>query len=130
MRKQMYSLLDHTAQVFLNPLSFTNDAEAIRWFSTVVNNKDEKTNISQYPHHFTLYRLADYDDKTGTYHARDEEKAKTTNEALTQAPKQIITGVQVQDEETKKFTVQELITMLKTELHTDNVVNIAEQKEA
>ena len=39
----MYSLLDHTAQVFLNPLSFTNDAEAIRWFTTtkkIVQNGD------------------------------------------------------------------------------------------
>ena len=80
------------------------------------NNKDEKTNISTHPEQFTLYRLADYDDQLGTY-------------SVQTAPKQIITGIQVQEEETKKFTVKELIAMLKLELQTDNVINIAEQKE-
>ena len=94
----MYSLLDHTAQVFLNPLSFTNDADAIRWFGSVVNNKDEKTNISNHPEQFTLFRLADYDDQLGTY----EPQAQ---------PKQIITGIQVQEEETKKYTVKDLIKL-------------------
>ena len=63
----MYALLDHTAQIFLNPLSFINDKDAIRWFGTVVNS-EEKTNVSQHPEQFTLFRLADYDDKLGTYH--------------------------------------------------------------
>ena len=117
MKKQMYSLLDHTAQVFLNPLSFINDHDAIRWFGTVVNNKDEKTNISNHPEQFTLFRLADYDDQLGTYDA-------------VMQPKQIITGMQVQEEELKSYTVKDLIAMLKMELQTDNVINIAEQKEA
>ena len=116
MKKQMYSLLDHTAQVFLNPLSFVNDADAIRWFGTVVNNKDEKTNISNHPEQFTLFRLADYDDKLGTYEAKE-------------APKQLITGIQVQEEETKKYTVKDLIAMLKYELQTENVIDIAEKKQ-
>jgi hypothetical protein len=117
MKKQMYALLDHTAQVFLNPISFINDADAIRWFGTVVNNTEEKTNISNHPEQFTLFRLADYDDKLGTY----EEQYQ---------PKQLITGVQVQEEQLKSFNVKDLIAMLKYELQTDNVVNIAEQKEA
>ena len=117
MKKQMYSLLDHTAQVFLNPLSFINDKDAIRWFGTVVNNTEEKTNISNHPEQFTLFRLADYDDKLGTY----DTQAK---------PTQIITGIQVQDEQLKSFTVADLIAMLKMELQTDNVIDIAEKKEA
>ena len=117
MQKQMYALLDHTAQVFLNPISFINDADAIRWFGTVVNNTEEKTNISNHPEQFTLFRLADYDDKLGTY----SEQAQ---------PKQIITGIQVQEEQLKSFTVKDLVAMLKLELQTDNVVNIADQKEA
>ena len=115
MKKQMYALLDHTAQVFLNPISFINDGDAIRWFGTVVNNNDEKTNISAHPEQFTLFRLADYDDKLGTYE-NDHQ------------PKQIITGIQVQEEETKRYTVKDLISMLKFELQTDNVVDIAEKK--
>ena len=114
MKKQMYSLLDHTAQIFLNPLSFINDKDAIRWFGTVVNNQEEKTNISNHPEQFTLFRLADYDDKLGTYDT-------------TMQPQQIITGIQVQDEETKKYTVKDLISMLKYELQTENVIEIHEQ---
>ena len=117
MKKQMYALLDHTAQVFLNPISFINDGDAIRWFGTVVNNKEEKTNISNHPEQFTLFRLADYDDQLGTYDTQAQ-------------PKQLITGIQVQEEELKSFTVKDLIAMLKYELQTDNVINIAEQKEA
>ena len=117
MKKQMYALLDHTAKVFLNPISFINDGDAIRWFGTVVNNKEEKTNISNHPEQFTLFRLADYDDQMGTYDTQAQ-------------PKQLITGIQVQEEELKSFTVKDLIAMLKYELQTDNVINIAEQKEA
>ena len=116
MKKQMYSLLDHTAQVFLNPLSFINDGDAIRWFGTVVNNKEEVTNISNHPEQFTLFRLADYDDKLGTYDTQS-------------APVQFITGIQVQEEETKKYTVKDLISMLKAELQYENVIDIAEHEQ-
>ena len=61
--KKMYSLLDHTAGIFLNPLTFINDGDAIRWFGTVVNNQDEATNISKHPEQFTLYRLYDFNDQ-------------------------------------------------------------------
>ena len=121
----MYALLDHTSQIFLNPLTFINDGDAIRWFSTIVNNTEEKTNINKYPEQFTLYRLADWDNQTGFNKPRDNENEKTSS-----APKQLITGISVQDEETKKYTVKDLIAMLKADLQTDNVINIAESKEA
>jgi hypothetical protein len=129
MKKQMYSLLDHTAQVFLNPLSFINDGDAIRWFGTVVNNKEEQTNISKHPEQFTLYRLADYDDKLGIYSPADEEKEKIAGRITNMNPKQIITGIQVQEEETKTYTVKDLIAMLKYELQSENVIDISDQKE-
>ena len=109
----MYSLLDHTAQVFLNPLSFINEGDAIRWFTTVVNNTEEKTNISNHPGQFTLFRLADYDDKTGQYE-KDMQ------------PKEIISGMQVQEEATKKFTVSQLVTMIQTELSQRGVIDLQE----
>ena len=117
MKKQQYALLDHTAQIFLNPITFINDKDAIRWFGTVVNNTEEKTNVSNHPEQFTLYRLADYDDQLGTYDTQAQ-------------PIQVITGIQVQDEQLKSFTVADLIAMLKMECQIDNVINIAEQKEA
>lgn len=119
MIKQQYALLDHKASIFLNPISFTNDGDAIRWFTTVVNNAEEKTNINKYPEDFTLYRLADYDDKTGLYMPRPNEPEITAAK-----PKQLITGVQVQNEAAKTFTIKELITMLKAELNIDNVIEL------
>ena len=110
----MYALLDHTAQIFLNPITFINDKDAIRWFGSVVNS-DEKTNVSQHPEQFTLYRLADYDDQLGTY----QDNAQ---------PVQVITGIQVQDEQTKKFTVAQLVTMIQTDLQQRGVIEILETK--
>ena len=125
MIKKQYALLDHTAQIFLNPLTFTNDGDAIRWFTTIVNEDDDKSNISKYPHQFTLFRLADYDDQTGQFQPRD---GTTTN-----APKELITGIQVQNENEKSFTVKQLITMLKAEIQTENIIdlpsNLKEQAE-
>ena len=119
MRKQMYSLLDHTAQVFLNPLQFTNDGDAIRWFGTQVNTENKDNMIHVHPEQFTLFRLADYDDKLGTYHPRDVEN----NGDPSQEPKQLITGIQVQEDQVKKFTVKDLVSMLKYELQKDNVID-------
>ena len=125
----MYSLLDHTSQIFLNPITFINDGDAIRWFGTVVNNKDEATNISLHPEQFTLFRLQDYNDQTGIYIPRDLDQDTIRNEVkeLQTAPKQIITGIEVQTEETKSFTIKQLISMLKAELQTDNVINIGKE---
>lgn len=124
----MYSVLDHTAAIFLNPISFLNDGDAIRWFTSVVNAEDDKSNISKYPEQFTLYRLADYDDKTGTYHPRDEEKNTVAHQPISDKPHQIITGIQVQEEQLYKFTVKDLMAKLKSELQLDNVVDITNQK--
>jgi hypothetical protein len=132
MRKQMYSLLDHTAQIFLNPISFLNDGDAIRWFTSLVNAEDDKSNVAQYPEQFSLYRLADFDDKNGTYHPQDSERQLAVNKDLTESdlsssPKQLIAGIQVQEERLHKFTVHELCTMLKAQLGKDNVVDLTNQ---
>jgi hypothetical protein len=118
--KKMYALLDHTAQIFLNPITFTNDADAIRWFTTVVNNEKEETNINKYPESFTLYRLADYDDKTAEYLPRDNE-----NEMTSAKPKQLITGVQVTDVENTRYSLKDMLNMLKMHLtEPENVTDI------
>ena len=111
--KKQYALRDFTTNVFLNPLVFVNDADAIRWFGTVVNNKDEKNNISEHPEQFSLFRLANYDDSSGTFHSRSDDKEQVT-------PLEIITGVSVQNEEFKTFSVKQLISMLKQEMENNN----------
>ena len=121
--KKMYAMLDHTAQVFLNPINFLNDGDAIRWFTTVVNDEKQETNPSKYPEQFTLYRLMDYDDKTGLMQPRENEEGPTAEH-----PKQLITGIQVQDTEKQKFSLKDMMNMLKQELANENITNINEAK--
>jgi hypothetical protein len=121
MIKQQYAVLDMTANVFLNSLVFTNNADAIRWFTTVVNSEEKDNNISKYPGQFLLFRLADYDDQTGCYVARPNE-----DEKLAMKPKELISGGQCKEESDVKFTVKELIQMLKAEVNKDNIIDIAE----
>ena len=116
MKKQMYAILDHTAAVFMNPLTFTNDADAIRWFTTVVNS-EEKTNISTYPEQFTLYRTMNYDDKTGVYLPREGEGTE-----VGMSPKEIIRGIQVQDTTKQKHSMQDLVNILKDEFNKQGVI--------
>ena len=120
MKKQMYAMLDHTAQNFLNPLTFINDADAIRWFTTVVNDEQQNTNVSKYPEQFTLYRMMDYDDKTGLFESRSQEKGE-----LAMLPKQIITGIQVQNTETQKHSLKDILNIIKDEMRKENIIPIS-----
>ena len=118
--KKNYCLLDHTAQVFLNALSFENDAKAIQWFTTIVNEQDNKQAPSLYPESFTLYRLQDFDDKSGQYIPRDLEQNQKAGEIseVENQPKALITGVEVADKVNMKFTMKQLLTALKSDLLT------------
>ena len=121
--KKTYALHDHITSTFLNALTFINDGDAIRWFGTVVNS-EEKTNISEHPQQYTLFRLADFNDVTGTYEPRDwEQNPKDSQIDKNMIPKQIITGNEVQLEKNKTFTVDDLISMLKLEINKDNQLN-------
>jgi hypothetical protein len=105
--KKMYALYDQTAQVFLNPVTFNQDGEAIRWFTTMANDAKNETVVSKYPEQFTLYRLADYDDSTGCYRPRDLE----TNGEPDMEPKMIIQGINIVNEETK-YSINDLISLI------------------
>lgn len=104
--RKNYSVLDTTAQTFLNTLTFVNDADAIRWFTTMVNGNKAESNIAAYPHQFILFRTSDFDDKRGMYTGQIDNK-----ELLN--PKEIIAGHSLVQEENKAFTIQELREMLK-----------------
>lgn len=106
-----YCLYDHTTNVFLKAISFVNDAEAIRWFTTIVNAEDNTQAPSLYPEQFTLMRLMDFDDKTGKYLSREGEDGEQANLA-----RPVITGVEVADKVNMKFTMKQLLTALKSDL--------------
>lgn len=124
----MYAIYDSVAMIFLNPISLTNDGDAVRWFAGIINNKEEKSNISNHPEQFSIYRLLDYNDKTGKFEHSDADKERGISEG--QYPKLLITGVECQEEQERKFTVKELITMLKMELGQDNVIDLANAQSA
>lgn len=119
--KKQYALYDAIATVFLNPLVFTNDAEAIRWFTNMVNEKDQAkiSMVSQHPSDFTLYRLADYDDLIGQFQPRD---INTSGEP-SQEPKKIINGRDVINLE-PKLTLQEIKDLIKDIAMPQNVTKI------
>ena len=103
--KKMYSILDTTTQIFLNPISFLNDGDAIRWFTTVVNNDNKQDNEAMYPHQFILFRLQDFNATNGKY-------LETMDDKEMLSPKELITGTAVQQEQEKKYSVKELMAYL------------------
>lgn len=72
MLKRTYCLFDRKANIYMNPLTFLNDDEAMRWFTTIVN-AEETTNVSLYPQDFILVYLGTFDDESGKYANELEE---------------------------------------------------------
>jgi hypothetical protein len=124
MIKKHYSVFDTTSQQFLNPLVFVNHGDAIRWFTTVVNDEKKESNIAKYPTQFMLFFMYDMDDKTGMTGTWNAEQSKMDPQ---KTPQELIIGAACVEEQEKTFTVKQLVTMLKTELHTDNVINLADE---
>ena len=116
--KKQYALYDSIAQVFLNPISFGHDAEAIRWFTTMVNesNQEKASMVSQHPDNFTLYRLADYNDLLGQYEPRDTN----TSGEPSQEPKRLISGRECVEIETK-LTLKEIKQLIQDIAMPQNV---------
>lgn len=122
MIKKHYALFDTTAQNFLNPLTFQNHGEAIRWFTTQVNGDKSENLVAKYPTQFMLFYMYDLDDKTGMTGNWSEEKQEMLKQEV---PKEIILGASCIEEQNQNFTVRQLITMLKAEIGNENVVDLA-----
>ena len=60
----VYSFYDEAAQAYTTPFFMHNDGMAIRAFSDNINSKDDN-NMTNHPEHFTLFRIATFDDKQG-----------------------------------------------------------------
>ena len=78
--KKMYAIFDTKADAFLNSITLPTDAEAVRWFTHLINSDTKDDFIAQYPRDYILFRLQDFDAKTGYF---DKETK----------PKELITGV-------------------------------------
>lgn len=65
--KKLYSLFDKQVNAFMNPLVFTTDGEAIRWFTTVVNTDKQDNAIFHHYLDYSLHYLGALDDKSGEF---------------------------------------------------------------
>lgn len=63
MLTNVYCIYDDKAEVYLPPFCCVNHGMAIRSMSEVVN--DPRTTIFKYPHEFTLFHVAVFDDSKG-----------------------------------------------------------------
>lgn len=65
MQTNLYSMFDQKTKFFHAPIYLTNDAEAIRNFSMVVNDSKGKNPVNLFPEDYDLYHLGTFDDITG-----------------------------------------------------------------
>jgi hypothetical protein len=60
----IYSVYDQASQSYAQPFFAQNDGVAVRVLQSAVNGA-EPNNITLYPEQFSLWRLGEYNDKTG-----------------------------------------------------------------
>ena len=94
--KKIYSLFDKTINAFLNPLVFTNDGEAVRWFTTIVNQQSKDNSVYLHYSDYSLHILGTLDDKSGDFNGPSRK---------------IIEGTAVK-EETVQYTLDDLFSKL------------------
>lgn len=66
MKIKLYSIRDKKASMYNVPVTFDNDAVAIRAFGDLVTN-DKQSLISLHPSDFCLVGLGDFDRETGDF---------------------------------------------------------------
>ena len=121
MIKKTYALYDTATMVFLNSLTFINDGEAIRWAQCQVDGDPQSNAVAKFPEQYILYRLQDFDDKTGQYIPRDQEKIKDDDIAALKThsmPKEVIPLISLKKEADRVFTVEELIRLMESKFET------------
>lgn len=64
--RKYYAIKDNLAEVFLNPIAFHNDNEAMRWFQTVINDKKNDV-IYENPQDYELYCIGTWEEKSGLF---------------------------------------------------------------
>lgn len=65
MQRDYYAIRDNLANSFLTPVLFDNENVALRWFTDVVNSKDQNEVIYNNPGDFELWKLGVFDNISG-----------------------------------------------------------------
>lgn len=63
MKRNLYSVYDHKAELYGTPFALITNGEAVRAFKRLV--EDKNTMPGQYPGDFQLVHLGTFDDSTG-----------------------------------------------------------------
>lgn len=66
MTRTYYAIKDNLAEAYMTPVLFDNDNLAIRWFTGVVNSKEQNEVIYNNPEDFELWKLGEFDNQSGT----------------------------------------------------------------
>lgn len=75
MRKQYYAIKDNLSEMFMVPVLFENENVALRWFTGVVNSKEQNEIIYNNPGDFELWKLAIFDNASGNIESMLEKIA-------------------------------------------------------
>lgn len=89
MKMKMYTFFDSAAQAFTNPFFMHNDGLAIRAFQDNVNSSEEN-NMSLHPDQFTLFKVAEWDDKNASMDVYE-------------TPQRVAIGVELINDEKKQY---------------------------
>lgn len=60
----VFSIFDNLSGIYSTPMFFRNESEAERFFSNLVNNKNESL-VYTNPEDYSLYKLGTFDERTG-----------------------------------------------------------------
>ncbi len=64
MNTSIYCIKDEIAEIFLPPITFNRDNEAIRMFANCVNSPNHS--FAKNPADYTLYKVGDFDNNKGS----------------------------------------------------------------
>ena len=65
MQRDYYAIRDNLAGAFMTPVLFDNENVALRWFTGVVNSKEQNEVIYNNPGDFELWKLGAFDNISG-----------------------------------------------------------------
>lgn len=65
MKLKVFTVYDSKIEAYMQPFYMQSKGQAIRAWSDTI--QDEKTQFNKHPEDFTLFEIADYDEKSGKF---------------------------------------------------------------
>ena len=83
MKRNIYMIFDSAAQMYIGPLVYRADGEALRDFQQ--GSMNAETKFGQHPEHFSIYRVGSYDDHDAILIPENKVCLATAQELLAQS---------------------------------------------